>query len=113
MILHILDVLPDCTLPKEAIYDLCFAFDPFHVLNTCLILNIFIAHCWGSDEGVKDLIAAFNSMKREGHWKTICEPFFRSLILQKNLFSIGTIVTFINSFIEADTDDDVKNHCKE
>jgi hypothetical protein len=48
-------------------------------VNTCLILEIFAAICWQSDEGVEQIMSAFAEMQAKKRWKYAIEPLQRGL----------------------------------
>jgi len=38
--------------------------NPFHVVNTCLILEIFITLCWQTDENIILIVKSLTDMKK-------------------------------------------------
>lgn len=110
MILYALESFPNFHVPEQTIKELCHILNPYHIVNMSLILEILMYICWQSDEGVVSVVQAFKTMKLEGIWNTPIDPVFKLLQGQKSVFALARVCSFVNTFIQAHSDD---NFCRQ
>ena len=55
---------------------------------------------------------AFTQMKNDNKWKYGLEPLIKSLQIQKSVFAIGNICTFMNSYMATHSNPDARDQIK-
>lgn len=101
---HVLTVLKLYQFPQETVTQLSLLLNSARVINSSLILEVFISLCWQSDYGVQQIVEAFKTAKETGKWISTLDPVIKVCQTSKNVFLVNRVCTFLNIFIEAHSD---------
>ena len=46
MFVYMIQIDPFRVIPDETVYEISAALNPYHIVNTCLILEVLATICW-------------------------------------------------------------------
>ena len=83
-------------------YLLLLCLHPYHPDLTSISLEILNTILWESNHSVDLILESLNKIKNERNWECRLMPLIKTLDKSQNVLIIRNVLTFINSFIAAD-----------